>query len=78
MSDPWFRRYFFSFKPTTWQGYAVIGVMVAVGLPCLLLSHHFELSWPLVSWILGVLGFLTFVAGFALVWWKMDWGYGRR
>jgi hypothetical protein len=78
VSGPWFRRYFFSFKATTWQGWLVIALMVAVGLPCLLLSNQFERSWPLVSWILGALGFLIFVAGFALVWWKMDWDYGRR
>jgi len=77
VSGPWFRRYFFSFKATTWQGRLVVGAMLAVPLACFLLADQFE-RWPVVSWALGIVGFIVLVAGFALVCWKTDWSYGRR
>ena len=78
MSGPWFRRYFFSFKPICWQGYAVIVLMVVVGIPCFLASDHFDATSPLLAWIFDGLGFLIFAGGFGTVWWKMDWQYGRH
>jgi hypothetical protein len=77
VSGPWFRRYYFSFKPTCWQGWLVIVLMLGVGSVCLLASDYLG-SRPMLASFFGGVGVLTLVAGFAIVWWKMDWGYDRR
>ena len=77
MSSPWFRRYYFSFKPTCWQGWLVVVVMLGVGALCLLASDYLG-SRTALSSLSGVVGVLTLLAGFTIVWWKMDWDYDRR
>ena len=78
MSEPWFRPYAgFSYRPTTWQGRFVIGLMVVVGIPAGIAWLLFIDTRPGLASALGTVGALAALVGHAVVLWKMDLGYGR-
>jgi hypothetical protein len=68
MSDaPWFRRWFgFSFRPISWQGWALTAAFLAVELPIMGLSLSVE-SQSVAWWLCAALGFSIFL-GF---WWTV-------
>ncbi|GAA4712949.1 hypothetical protein GCM10023325_05770 [Sphingomonas lutea] len=79
MPEPWFRPDgILRFRPITWQGKIVLAVtyltMISFGIGGLFLTDSDSAAW----WITAALAFSAFVAGHAVVLWKMDWDYGRR
>ena len=78
MSEPWFERDgIFPFRPVTRQG----RVLLRATHLCMLLSlgiAFFTQPDSIGWWISGLFGMLSFLVGYTIVLWKMDWNYGRR
>jgi len=49
-------------------------IVIASGVGGFFLTEPESAAW----WITGTIAFGAFLAGHAIVLWKMDWGYGRR
>ena len=79
ISGPWFRRFGgFGYRPTSWQGRAVIAAMAVVAIPSGVAWLSLADSRPTLASTAGAAAVLAALIGHVLVLWKMDWGYRRR
>ena len=79
MSEPWFRPYaWFSYRPITWQGRALLAGMAAITIPLGLVWLFNADTRPLLAWTAGGLAAVAALIGHAIIVWKMERDYGRR
>ena len=78
MNEPWFEPSgILQFRSITRQGRLLMiatHLCMVLGLGIAFFMEPGSVGW----WIGGVFGMLSFFVGYAIILWKMDWGYGGR